>query len=149
MTRWLTRLRLLFRSVFHKTRADQDLDEELQDHLRRQIETGLAEGLAPQQARYAALRSLGAITQNKEECREMRGVSWMENLAQDLRYGVRTLRKNLAFTAAAVLALALGIGANTAMFSVVDGMLLRPLPFADADRVAVVSLNHQSRDFVY
>jgi predicted permease len=149
MSRRLTQLRLRFRSLFQKKRAEQELDEELQYHLARQLDAELADGLAPDEARYAALRSLGAITQNKEECRDHRGVNWIEHLAQDLRYGARTLRKNPAFTAAAVLALALGIGATTAMFSVVYGILLRPLPFANADRVAVVYLNYSSRDFVY
>src|SRR5579883_1677820 len=143
----VSQLRLRMRSLFRRTEVEQELDEELQYHLERQIDEGLAKGLPRDEARYAALRALGAITQNKEACRAMRGVSWIENTMQDLRYGARALRKNLAFTIAAVLALALGIGANTAMFSVAYGMLWRPLPYVDADRVAVVYMSYFPRDF--
>src|SRR5580658_1965279 len=149
MSRWLIQLRLRLRSLFRARQVQQDLDQELQYHLERQIEEGLAEGLTPEEARYAALRSLGAITQNKEECRDMRRVNWMEDLAQDLRHGARRLRKNPAFTVVAVLVLALGIGANTAMFSVAYGILLRPLPYVDAERVAVVYMRFFPRDFAF
>src|SRR6185503_5873195 len=107
MSRRLTQLHLRFTSVFHKRRVEQELDEELQYHLARQIEVGMAEGLDSNEARYAALRSMGAITQHKEECRETRGLHWMEQVIQDLRYGARMLRKNPAFTAATLLALTL------------------------------------------
>jgi putative ABC transport system permease protein len=149
MPRWLIQLRLLLRSVIRGRQVEQDLDQELQYHLERQIEEGRMEGLAPEEARYAALRTLGAITQNKEECRDMRRVNWMEDLVQDLRHGARRLRKNPAFTLVAVLVLALGIGANTAMFSVAYGILLRPLPYVDADRVAVVFMRFFPRDFAF
>ncbi len=149
MSRWSDQLRLRFRSLFGSRRVEQELDEELQYHLERQIEQGRREGLAPEEARYAALRALGPIAQSKEECREMRRVKWIEDLVQDLRYGSRSLGKNPAFTLIAVLALALGIGPNTAMFSVAYGMLFRPLPYGDADRVAVVFMNYAPRDFVF
>jgi putative ABC transport system permease protein len=149
MPRRFTQLRLLLRSLIRGRQVEQDLDQELQYHVERQIEEGLAEGLAPEEARYAALRALGAITQNKEECRDMRRVNWMEDLAQDLRHGARRLRKNPAFTVVAVLVLALGIGANTAMFSVAYGILLRPLPYVDAERVAVVYMRFFPRDFAF
>ncbi len=149
MSRWCDQFRLRFRSLFRSRRAEQELDEELQYHLERQMEEGRREGLSPEEARYAALRALGPIAQSKEECREMRRVKWIADLVQDLRYGCRALRKNPAFTLVAVLALALGIGANTAMFSVAYGMLFRPLPYGEADRVAVVFMNYASRDFVF
>src|ERR1700721_154560 len=106
MLRRFTQLRLRFHSLFRRMRVDRELDEELQYHLERQIELGVTEGLAPEEARRAALRALGAITQNKEECREMRRVNWIEELIQDLRYGARTLRKRPAVTVVAVLSLA-------------------------------------------
>jgi putative ABC transport system permease protein len=149
MPRWLIQLRLRFRSLFRSGQVDEDLDQELQYHLERQIDEGLTGGLAPEEARYAALRALGAITQNKEECRDMRAVNWIADLRQDVRYGVRRLRKNPAFTATAVLVLALGIGAITAMFSVAYGILLRPLPYRDAERVAVVYMRFFPRDFAF
>jgi macrolide transport system ATP-binding/permease protein len=142
-------LRLRLRSLFRKRQVEQELDDELQYHLQCQIDENLAAGFPLEEARYAALRALGAITQNKEECRTMRRVTWIEDLKKDLHYGARTLRKNPAFALVAVLALALGIGANTAMFSVAYGMLFRPLPFADADRVAVVCLNYLQRDSAF
>jgi putative ABC transport system permease protein len=149
MPRALTRFRLLLRSLLRRPQVDRELDEELQDHLERQIEEERKAGLTPEEARFAALRALGAITQNREECRDMRGVNWIEDLLQDLGYGVRTLYRNAGFSVVAGLALALGIGVNTAMFSVAYGMLLRPLPYADAGRVAVVHLSYSPRDFLY
>ena len=149
MARLLAKIRLRLRSLFRGNRVEEELDEELQYHLERQMERELATGLSPEDARHAALRALGAITQSKEECRDMRRVNWIEDLAQDLRYGVRTLLKNRRFSVAAVLALALGIGANTAMFSIAYGMLQRPLPYADAERVAVVYMRYFPRDFAF
>ena len=86
MSSLLRQLRLRFRSVFQKRRVEQELDEELQYHLDRQIAERLEEGQAPEEARYAALRAMGAITQNKEECRDMRAVGWIEDMRQDLRF---------------------------------------------------------------
>ncbi len=149
MLRLFAKIRLRLRSVFQRTKVDQELDEELQYHLDRQIDEAVSRGLTPDAARFAALAELGAIAQNKEECRDMRAVNWIENLMQDLRYGVRTLRKSPAFSVVAVIALALGIGANATMFSVVYGILLRPLPYADADRVVSVSMNYAARDNVF
>jgi len=149
MLRLFTQLRLRLRSLFHRKRVEQELDEELQYHLHRQIEEGVTDGLTPEQARHAALRELGAITQNKEECRDMRAVDWIENLPQDLRYGVRTLSKNPSFSIVSVLVLALGIGANTAMFSIAYGILLRPLPYTDAGRLALVEMTYTAREDVY
>jgi len=144
-----SQLRLRLRSLFRSNRVERELDEEMQYHLQREIDERIAKGLSPEDARYAALRALGEITQNKEECRDMRKVNWIEDLLKDLHYGARTLGKNLAFTVVAVLALALGIGTNTAMFSVAYGVLARPLPYPDADRLAVVHLRYFPRDFAF
>jgi len=133
--RWLYKLPLRLRSLFRKDRVEQELSEELRLHLERLIEEKVAQGMTSEEARYAALRELGGVEQIKEECRDMRRVNYIENLVQDVRYGVRMLRRNPGFAATAILTLALGIGATTAIFSVVDTVMFKPLPFPTADRL--------------
>ena len=146
--RWYYKLPLRLRSLFGKQRADAELDDEIQFHLQSQIEEYTARGMGPDEARYAALRSLGGVAQIRQECRDMRHVNFCDNLLQDLRFGFRMLWRNPGFSAMAILCLTLGIGANAAVFSWIEGLLLRPFPaVAHQDRlVVVVGTNRASGD---
>ena len=142
MVRTLKELRLSIRSLFRRRQEEQQLSEELQLHLERQIEQNLAAGMAPEEARYAALRLFGGVQQIQEECREARGITYIESLVQDLKYTLRTLRKNRGFTAVAVLTLSLGIGANAAIFLLLDAVRLRTLPVDDPQDLFEVRISN-------
>jgi len=126
--RWHYKVSHRLRSLFHREKAELDLSEELQFHLQNQIDEYIAGGMDAQEARHAAFRSLGGVEQVKEECREARNMNVIENFARDMRLGVRMLRRNPGFTVLTILCLTLGIGANAAVFSWVEGILFRPYP---------------------
>lgn len=132
MFRWIYKLPLRLRSLFRKTKSDNELSEELQFHLQAQIEQFVEKGLSPEEARYAALRELGGLQQIKEECQQMRRMNWVEHMLQDLRFAVRSYLKNPGFALVVIGTIALGIGLNAAIFSLVNGILLKPLPYPDA-----------------
>ncbi len=143
--RWYFKLPLRLRSLFRKDRAELDLSDELQFHLQNQIDEFVAQGMNPQQARRAARQSLGGVEQVKEECRDMRRTNLIENFLQDVRFGFRMLRRSPGFTVLTILCLTLGIGANAAVFSWVEGILLRPYPLV-SQQERLVTLTGTVRD---
>jgi len=125
---WFYTLPLRLRSLFGNTQVDQELKDELRDHLEQEIQENVARGMSAEEARYSALRALGGMAQIEQQCRDMRGGNMIDNLVQDLRYGFRQLCRRPGFSALAILCLTLGIGANAAVFSWVEGILFRPYP---------------------
>jgi predicted permease len=131
MTRWLYTIPLRLRSLFRRGKVELELEDEVRQHLDRQVEQYIAAGMNPEEARYAALRAFGGVTQHKESARETRRIHWLEDFGKDLRYGVRQLLRTPVLAIAVTLSLALGIGANTAIFTAIDAVILRTLPVRD------------------
>jgi hypothetical protein len=131
---------LLFRlrALVSRKAVDEELDEELRAHFEQEVEKFVKRGFSREEAARQARLAFGGLDHVKEECREARGVSWIETTIADVGYSLRVLRKNKSFTVVTVLTLALGIGASTAIFSLVDAVLLRPLPYRDPGHLVFV-----------
>src|SRR5690348_10615773 len=138
----LRHLRVRLASLFKRERLERELDTELRYHMDMLVQQNLARGMAPDEARREAQRVFGPVAGIKDDVRDRWLSRFIEVAAQDVRYGVRSLRRNPGFALAIIVTMALGIGANTAIFSVVNGVLLRPLPYTDGDKLVV--LHHGS-----
>jgi predicted permease len=141
----LRRLLRRLRTAFGSSRSEHDLREELEFYIERQAAEFVRDGLSPPEARAAALRAFGGVEQAKEECRDARGLRFIREARQDLRYAGRMLRRERGLTLVVMVTLAVGIGANTALFSVVDAVLLKPLPFPDAGQLVILKEQTASR----
>src|ERR1700722_18485661 len=142
---WFYTLPLRLRSLFRRDRVERDLGDELQFHLEQKTQQYIAAGFTPYEARQKARRDFGGVELSKENCRDTRGVSHIQDLLRDLGFGLRMLRNSPGFAAAAILSLALGIGANTAIFQLLDAVLLRTLPVAAPEQLAEIRLDHEGR----
>src|SRR5215472_8536180 len=135
---WVQQLWLKLRTLFRRKQCDEQLHDEIRFHLEQQVAENIAAGMSAPEARHAAMRLFGNVTSLNEETRQTWGLVWLEQIGQDLRYGFRSLRKSSLFTVVAVLTLAFGIGANTAMFSLLDQVVLRLLPVRDPEQLVIV-----------
>src|SRR5262245_1524604 len=135
----LSRLKMALWTLLHRAQSERELDDELRHHIEQQTEQNIRLGMSPGEARYAARKAFVGVEQAKERSRDLRGVRWLEELWLDLRYGGRMLVKNPGFTAVALLSLALGIGANTAIFSVIDALLLKRLPVERPEQLFTIA----------
>ena len=141
---WLRLMLARLRGLLRKDSVEREMEEEMRFHLRMRAQENVRQGMTEEEAERAALRSFGSWARISEACRDIKGGGGVETLIKDVKFGVRMLRKNFVFTLVAALTLALGIGANTTIFSVVNAVLLRPLPYPNAERiVAIQELNEK------
>jgi len=136
--RLLSTVQLRIRSLFKRNIIEGELDEEVAYHVDRQIQENLKRGMTADEARYAAMRAFGGLVLRKEECRDVRRVRFIQDAVRDLSYGVRNLMRNPGFALVVVLTMAFGIGANAAIFSILEAVLLRPLPFPDPGQLVTI-----------
>src|SRR5690349_306491 len=122
-------------SIFRSDRSERELSKEIDAHLALLEDEFIARGMAPADAKFAARRSFGGVEQTKERQRDARSFRWLESVQRDVAYAFRSLRRSPAFSIAAILTLSIGVGASTAIYSIVDTILLRPLPYPDGDRL--------------
>src|SRR6185369_10419783 len=136
--KWLNVLRDRVRALRQREAVIEDIDREMRLHLELQVEANIKAGMSPERAREQAMRSFGNVNRAVDAAYDVKGGGVFETITQDTRYGARMLAKHKAFTAVAVVTLALGIGANTAIFSVVNELLLRPLPYRNAEQIVML-----------
>jgi predicted permease len=143
---WIRTIPLKLRTIFRRNRVEQELDDELRFHLEREIHENIVRNMGPDEARRRALLAIGGVERCKEECRDMRRMNVIDNLTKDLTFAGRTMRRSPVFALTAVVTMALGIGASSAIFSVTNAVLLRPLPYSNPDRLVFALADMSKRN---